>query len=200
MLKLAWRQGRHVRTTHCVVLDLQFPWPGLHHGRNCARHWAAWLKKERETKGDFGPYALKWPMRVSVVDHDQPARIVVWPVQSGSRMHWVTQGALPRAWQDDDLDRGWRPVVNDLAHRIAAEIKCEVRVEWMPGNKTFEKLPERSPSIAGIGGFYGWKKGEQEPREYAVQKMVKQGLYTKSLQMRWLPLKAVGVPNGAKSV
>lgn len=176
MLKLTWRHGNKISGGHCVLVDLSFPWPALHHGRNCARRWAKALKRERETRLDFGPYAVSWPMQAAVEEHDAPVLLHIWPVQSQ---------AEPRQWHDDALDQGWRPVIADLAHRIAAEVKCEVRVVWMPGGAPFRKFPRRPPGLEHIRGFLGWKKGQHEPDRRAIQRMAQQGLMSGSLATTW---------------
>ena len=78
------------------------------------------------------------------------AELRIWPCEVFAK---------PRSWGIGD--GVWRPVLQELAEHVAADISCPVTTLWMHGDEI-----ERAVSPPGLQGrgFLCWGKGEREPK------------------------------------
>lgn len=161
-MMLGWRKGHSVG--RYVILDPVFPWPALHHGREAMRVYAQRHNAERNRLGDEGPMRMPWWGLSCAVKETGGIVINVWP--AGKR-------GVPRHWTPQDTV--WRSKLADLAHFMAADLKCEVRLAWMPGGQPFTK-ELTVPSLRSVPGFYGWRKGEREPKPHVMRTLIRDGI------------------------
>ena len=147
---LAWRHGDSIG--RYVLVDSTFPWPALHHGRAALKVWATAEGLRRQHLRDEGPCRapFQWNGLTTAVVEYGDVLLRVWPVDGFG---------LPRQWTDGD--GVWRQHLHDMRRFVSSELKCCSRLEIMPGGEVIRSA--NAPSLAGINGFRGWKKGEREP-------------------------------------
>ena len=163
---LAWRynidreagranQGRY------VLVDTLFPWPALHYGRENIRHWKA-AQAALRGRGIPGPIDAGYGLTTAVCE-DGDAVMRVWPIETP---------LLPRPW-NDVLDQVWRDPLRELRRWIGHDLACGVRLEWMPGGGTIERV-QTVPSLKNRRGYWGWRRGEREPTEKITRSISRQ--------------------------
>lgn len=166
-MMLGWRSARSVG--RYVLLDPIFPWPALHHGREAMRIYATRQNKARLVNKDDGPMRMVWGLRASVKERGD-AIIAVWPTDSrGGPRNWTPQ---------DDV---WKPTLAELAEFMAKDLLCDVKLKWMPGGEPFAKTLT-VPSLQGVSGFYGWRKGENEPKASVMRRKIRDAIIAKQRQ------------------
>lgn len=150
---LGWRYGignGRAHQGHYVLVDSLFPWPSLHHGRENLRTWRE-AQKALRARGIAGPIDAGMGLTTAVKE-DGDAILRVWP---------VAKGMMPRRW-DDKTDLMWRDALRELRRWVGHNLACGVRLEWMPGDLSIERV-QTVPSLKGQRGFWGWQRGEREP-------------------------------------
>lgn len=161
-MMLGWRKGHSVG--RYVIVDPVFPWPSLHHGREALRLYTQRQTAARNRLGDEGLMRMPaWGLKCAVKECGD-ITINVWPAgKRGAQREWTA------------ADAAWRPALGDLARFIAADLKCEVRLNWMPGGAPFTK-ELTVPSLRNVPGFYGWRKGEKEPKPHIMRALIRDGI------------------------
>jgi len=149
---LAWRHGSSIG--RYVLVDSTFPHPALDQGRRALKVWAAAEGLRRDLLGDEGPCRapFQWNALTTAVAEFGDVILRIWPCDGNG---------TPRGWTGGDSV--WREALTDMRRFISAELKCCSRLEFMPGGGPIIRS-RNVPSLAGINGFVGWKRGEREPR------------------------------------
>jgi hypothetical protein len=137
------------RTDRWLLVEPVFPWPALHHGRNCLREWAEAQNRARALEHTAGPRRMPWPCRTSVKEAGD-AELRLWPVEPFGE---------PRSWGPGD--HVWRPAMIELAALMQQQIACDVKLLWL-GDGDIEHA-SNAPSLNGQTGFIGWQRGQKAP-------------------------------------
>lgn len=151
---LGWQEGHSIG--RYVLVELFTPWPALHHAREAMRIYTERQNALRTARGTAGMRRLKCGLQ-SAVKEDGDLELRAWP---------VGKGLLPRAW--NERDAVWRDALQELRRFVGAELMCCSRLIWLPGGQAIERA-QTVPSLRGINGFWGWKRGEREPTQHAIR-------------------------------
>lgn len=180
---LGWQSAPldgHCSVGRYVLVDALFPWPALHYGRNAMRDWAAMQSRRRNMLGAEGPVRVTFGLTTAVKEDGQ-VELRIWP---------VGKAQMPRDWTP--ADTVWREPLKELRRAVAADLACETRLEFMPGGNVVTRA-QTVPSLRGVPGFWGWRRGEREPTAKIQRSLSRQLIPqllgpkpAKSGELRWL--------------